>query len=192
MGYAISWIAFKDKSAAEIGEVLALSLSGESSEVPEGKFSGARLGTGWYLIVINEYGHKYVSERSLRESSSSADVVAATIEEHVMSSSAEAWKGGKRIWKVTHEGESGRTRHLGESGVLPEEYGAIKARLIAAQDKEDAGEREVDYFFEVPLELAEAVVGFKHDKALKARFEVLNPAPGGGGLIFRLLGRTRR
>lgn len=131
MGYAISWIAFKDKTAAQAGELLALSPSGEFTEVPEHMFSGVRLENGWYVVVIDECGHKFVRERSLQRVSEAVDVVAAAIEEHVMFSSAEAWKNGRRLWKVAHASESG-PRHLEERGSLPEQYRALKERLLAA------------------------------------------------------------
>ncbi len=140
----------------------------------------------WYVVVVNEYRHKFVRERALRRLSAEADVVAAAIEEHVMFSSAEAWQKRNLSWRVAHASESGR-RHLEEHGSLPGQYLAIKERLLAAQQREDEGAREVDYVFDVPLELAEAIVGFKHDRVLNDRFEVLKPvANGGRGLLSRL------
>jgi hypothetical protein len=187
MGYAISWIAFKDKTAAQAGELLALSPSGEFTEVPERMFSGVRFENGWYVVVIDECGHKLVRERSLQRMSAAVDIVAVAIEEHVMFSSAEAWKNGRLFWRVAHASESGR-RHLEEYGSFPEQYRALKERLLAAQQREDEGAHEVDYVFDVPLELAEAIVGFKHDRILDGRFECLKPvaASAGGGLLSRL------
>lgn len=187
MGYSISWLAFKDKSAPETAELLGLSPSGKFDEVPERMFSGVGLDSGWYVVVINEYGHKFVRERSLQRVSAAADIVAAAIEEHVMFSSAQAWKNGNLIWKVAHASESGG-RHLEEQGSLPEQYGFVKERLLAAQQREDEGAHEVDYVFDVPLELCEAIVGFKHDRILDRRFEILNPiaANARGGWLSRL------
>jgi hypothetical protein len=187
MGYAISWIAFQGKSAAEAAELLSLSPSGKFEEVPESMFCGVHLDKGWYVVVINEYGHKFVRERNLQRVSAAADVVAVTIEEHVMFSSAEAWENGKQVWRVAHASESG-PRHLDEQGSLPGQYLAVKERLLAVQQREDEGAREVDYIFDLPLELSEAIVGFKHDKIINDRFEVLKPvvATAGGGLLSRL------
>jgi len=190
MGYSISWIAFKDKTAAQGAELLGLSPSGKFDEVPRDMFSGSLLPSGWYVVVIEKCEHKFVRERSLQRMSAMAEVVAAAIEEHVMFSSAEAWKNGKQVWRVAHESESG-PRHLAEQGALPEQYRRVKERLLAAQHIEDGGAREVDYIFDVPLELAEAIVGFKHDKALDAQFEILKPADTGGGLFSRLFRKTR-
>jgi hypothetical protein len=186
MGYAISWIAFKDKTAAQAAGLLGLSPSGELEQEPESMFCGVRLDNGWYVVVINEYRHKFVSDRSLQRVSAAADVVAANIEEHVMFCSVEEWDRGNLIWKVGHESEKG-LRHLEEQGSPPGQYLAVKERLLAAQRREDEGAREVDYVFDAPLELADALVGFKHDRLINDRFEVLKPvAPTGGGLLSRL------
>ena len=207
MGYAISWIAFKDKTAQQVFELLSLSPSGTFAEEPEGMFSGAQLDTGWYLVFINEYGHKFIGKNSLQRVSMDremdremdSEVVAVAVEEHVMFSSAEAWKSGKLIWKVTHEGEGGPLgpRHLEEHGILPKEYQSTKQRLLAAQKQEDQNEPEVDHIFDIPLELAESIVGFKHDKVVNARFEILKleilkPESGpGAGLLSRLFRKEK-
>jgi hypothetical protein len=184
MGYAISWIAFRVKTDAQAAELLGLSPSGKFVEVPESMFCGVRLDNGWYVVVINEYGHKFVREHSLQRVSAAADVVATAIEEHVMFSSAEAWKNGNLIWRVSHA--SGSSRDLEEHGSPPGQYLDIKERLLAAQQREDEGAHEVDYVFDVPLELSEAIVGFKHDRILDRRFEILKPGAAGGGLLSRL------
>jgi len=186
MGYAISWIAFRDKIDAQAAALLGLSPSGKFEEVPESMFCGVRLDNGWYVVVINEYGHKFVRERSLQRLSAAAVVVATSIEEHVMFSCAEEWENGDLIWRVSHA--SGSSRDLEEQGSLPGQYLDIKERLLAAQQREDKGAHEVDYVFDVPLELSEAIVGFKHDRILDRRFEILKPvaATAGGGLLSRL------
>lgn len=192
MGYSISWIALKDKTAAEVAELLSLSRSGEFDDIPRGMFAGTQSGRGWYVVVIDVYGHKFLSERSLRRISAESDVIAAAIEEHVMFSSAEAWAKGNLVWRLTHEGETG-PNNLREQGSLPEQFPRVKQRLLAAQQQEDQAEPEVDHIFDIPLELAEEIVGFKHDKSLDLRFEVLRPVQTtGGGLFSRLLRRSKK
>jgi hypothetical protein len=188
MGYAISWIAFKGTTAAQAAELLELTPSGEFDDSPEGMFSGAVFDKGWYVVLIDKYAHRFVGARNLRRVSATTAVVAATVEEHVMFSSAEEWRGGQQIWSVTHEGESG-PHNLEESGSLPEQYPSIKQRLLAAQEEEDRNAPEVDHIFDVPLELAESIAGFKHDKAYETKFEILKPVAG-GGILSRLFRKT--
>ena len=186
MGYAISWTAFRGKTDAPAAEWLGLSPSGKFEEVPESRFSGVRLDNRWYVVVITEYGHKFVRERSLQRVSAAADVVATAIEEHARFSSAEAWKNGNLIWRVSHA--SGSSRHLEEHGSLPGQYFAVKENLLEAQQGEDEGDRELDYVFDVPLEPSPAIVGFKHERVLDSRFEILKPlaVTAGGGPLSHL------
>jgi len=103
-----------------------------------------------------------------------------------MFSSAETWKNGNLIGRVSHA--SGSSRHLEEHGSLPGQYFAVKERSPAAQQREGEGDRELDYVFDVPLELSQAIVGFKHDRVLDSRFEILKPlaVTAGGGPLSRL------
>ena len=81
-----------------------------------------------------------------------------------MYSSAEFWKLGRRIWRVAHDAQRS-IRHLQAEGDLPSRYSQILSQARTEQDKEEAGsDDEVDFFFEVPLRLAQDLVGFKHDE----------------------------
>jgi hypothetical protein len=63
---------------------------------------------------------------------------------------------------------------LVETGSLPALFQAIKDRLFAALSNERADDpMRVDHIFDAPLELAESLIGFKHDKVIEAKFEVL-------------------
>lgn len=190
MGYAISWIAFKDRTTTQAADLLELSRSGQFEEVPESMFTAAELKNGWCVVIVNKFSDAYVDSARLHQLSRSNDIVSASIEEHVMYSNAEAWKNGKLMWKVSHVAEHGRD-HLEEHGFLPQNYASIKERLIAAQRTEDAASAEVDYIFDLPLDLAEAIVGFMHDKNIDAPFEILisKSAKPKGGLLSRLLGK---
>lgn len=187
MGYAISWIAFKDKSAAQVQERLSLAPTGRLKEMPEGMFSAASFGS-WYLVFIGRHAHEFVRESMLEKLSADCEVVAAIVEEHVMFSSAECWISGKRVWSATHDAQSG-TDHLAETGSLPASFQAIKARLFAEQSKEKADDpMRVDHIFDAPLELAESLTGFKHDKANESKFEVLKKKAS-EGFLARLFGK---
>ena len=94
--------------------------------------------------------------------SMSARVVAASIEEHVMYCFSTCWLNGQQEWRVQHEAEKGTT-HLQVSGVPPEELETLRQGALARQLCHD-DEIGVDYVFDVPLELAKRVVGFRHDE----------------------------
>jgi hypothetical protein len=118
MGYAMSWIALKekekekddkDKTGPPAAGLLALSCSGsgQSGEVPEGMFSAASLGNGWYVVVMDKCARKFVNDRSVERLSASGAMAAAAIEEHAIFCSAPEWIGGSRIWRVDEAAESG-------------------------------------------------------------------------------------
>jgi hypothetical protein len=80
-----------------------------------------------------------------------------------MASSSELWSGGKRKWWLSHEGEKG-PKGLSVEGVLPEAFPAIRKEMEELQLAEGGDDAEVDYIFEIPLKVAQSLVGFKHDK----------------------------
>jgi hypothetical protein len=178
MGYAISWIAFKDKAAAGVQECLSLVPTGKVEDMPEGMFSATKLGP-WYLVVIDRHAHEFVNESMLRKFSADCEVVAATVEEHVMFSSAEYWTRGTRVWSVVHDAQVSM-KHLVETGSPPASFLPIKERLFAAQKNERDDELKMDRIFDAPLELAESLTDFKHDKVIEAQFEILKKKSSGG------------
>lgn len=80
-----------------------------------------------------------------------------------MFSSAEFWVHGEKVWSVEHDAQQDM-RHLKTEGTLPATYNIAAAEAAEQQDAEDLGAKEVDFYFEVPLQIANEVVGFKHDE----------------------------
>jgi hypothetical protein len=109
--------------------------------------------------------HPLLSESSLSALSAESEVIACSVEEHVMFSSAERWTNGQRHWRVEHDAQQS-IRHLATSGTLPVVYAEALRKAQEAQDAEDDNEAEVDFFFEVPLQLARDLAGFKHDEEI--------------------------
>ena len=189
MGFAITWCAVREEHAQGLLDALGLSPTGETVELPDSPVSTARLDTGWSLLWINEYGAPLLAPDRLREISRERDVLLCLVEEHVMACSAEFWSGGKRTWWISHEGEDG-PKGLDTDGALPECFASIRAEMAAMQQ----GVADVDYLFEIPLKVAETLVGFKHDEnwphVIGGRFEVLaRPEAPKKGLLGKLFGR---
>jgi hypothetical protein len=161
MGFAITWCAVREEAADQLLAHLGLSATGETQEYPEAKFSTARLKTGWRLIWSNTYDCPVLTKK-LPTFSGGNEIVLCQIEEHVMASSAELWVGGERKWWVSHEGEDG-PKGLETEGKLPQCFASIRENMEGTQLAEGGDEADVDYIFEIPLEVARALVGFKHD-----------------------------
>jgi hypothetical protein len=197
MGFAITWCAVEEECADRFLRQLGLSYTGAIEEIPESAISTARLDTGWRVVWCNEYGCPFLKPQDLRERSKEQDVLLCLVEEHVMASSSEMWSAGERVWWVSHAGEDG-PKGLSTHGVLPPSFAAIREEMDRAQIAAGGDEADVDYIFEIPLKLAENLIGFKHDEdynhVLDGQFHVLsrNASMRGDpsrGLLRRLFGK---
>jgi hypothetical protein len=120
------------------------------------------------------------------------DVVVCHIEEHVMASSAEMWVSGTRRWWLSHEGVDG-PEGLKTDGVLPQCFSAIQKEMEDAQRAEGGEAADVDYIFDIPLKVAQTLVGFKHDEnyewVVEGGFMALSGGKSGKGFLSRLFGQ---
>lgn len=175
MGYAGSWIACKGISPKRLRKRMGLVESGKFEKFPESDVTGAQIGSFYVVVGLGEATitlSEYLFETLARD----CQIVFFNAEEHVMFCTVLCWKWGHKKWSVTHDSSSARD-HLEEYGKLPPEYSAIRNRLFEQQRKEDtdhpSGIAEVDYVFEIPVELAHAVTGFRYD-VVGPPFEVLH------------------
>ena len=79
-------------------------------------------------------------------------------------------------WSVTHDAQQGRD-HLATVGELPPEFNSILSQLRARQQLADKSKRRVDFIFDVPVELARSIVGYRYDRDV----------PGISGKAFEVL-----
>jgi hypothetical protein len=105
VGYAISWLAVKDVGSEPLLKDLRLKPTGEMAEYGESLFTGRSLPSGWFILVVNQCEHKFVNPEMLESLSSLGDVVACSIEEHVMWCTAELWRNGAQIWQIEHDAQ---------------------------------------------------------------------------------------
>lgn len=191
MGYSITWCAVREEVADQLLSHLGLSATGETEDIPEAPFCMARLNAGWTLIWSNEYACPVLTEASAAFSAGH-DLLLCQVEEHVMASSAELWSGGRRRWWVSHEGHDG-PRGLETDGELPDLFVSIRDEMENAQRAEGGDDADVDYIFEIPLKVAQALVGFKHDEnyesVVNGNFLVLSKSVGKKNFLSRLLGK---
>ena len=192
MGFSITWCAVREQGVKELLAQLELSPTGETEEIPESLISTVKLDTGWRVIWYNEYGCPFLTPEQLCTISKEQDVLVCLVEEHVMASSAEFWSGGTRAWWIAHEGENAPTGLL-TGGALPASFSSIRSEMEHAHRADGEDTADVDYFFEIPLKVAQSMVGFKHDEdcphMTEGHFAVLSrPAPK-KGLLGQLFGR---
>ena len=163
MGFSISWLAVRGISKSLVEERLAIRSTDELDEANESPISGALLPNGWLVLFLNDLMHPFVTVESLSSLSEGCELVGCHVEEHVMVSAAFFYSNGRRLWNITHESDKGIT-NLEVEGSLPGGFQAIKDKNLAAQQKDDEEDGGVDYVFEIPLELAEQICGYKHDR----------------------------
>jgi len=191
MGFAITWCAVREEKAEQFLQELGLTPTGQTEEFPDSLIASARFNTGWRVLWYNKYGCPFLRPKDLERLSLEREVILCLVEEHVMASSCEFWSGGKQKWRLSHEGEGGPKGLLVE-GEPPANFPAIRGemeqkQLVAGGDKAD-----VDYIFEIPLKVAESIVGFKHDEGCDELtdgcFAVLTQPASKKGWLQRLLG----
>ena len=177
MGFSISWCAIQGQR----GDVLAAARfhdTGEPDECFESVFSGAEFPGGWVVIVSRSFDY-FASVERLGELSKGRRLVAALVEEHVMFSKASEWRDGVELWSAEHEGEGGDFTDLKVSGSPPPMLADVQADLMRQQQGQD----DVDFGFDIPLTVAQQITGFKHDAtqdvARFTRLELLRAEPVG-------------
>ena len=161
MGFSISWLAFKELSAAEVLQRTGFRDTGVFDEANERPYSLAMLPTGWAILFSNDFG--YGSAEHLVALSAGATVLSCQAEEHVMFSAAHCCQDGRPSWSVWHDSEHSRY-DLATEGVLPLVFEPIKRQMIAAQDSDGGGASDVDYIFDIPVLLAAELTGYRHDQ----------------------------
>jgi hypothetical protein len=171
MGYSLFWLAVKGKALPDLLAQFELALTGETEEIPESDIASAELPSGWNLILWNDGPPP--PEAQFAGASSNGQSIFYFVEEHVMSSLCDSWKDGSLAWSVRHnatwknghvyEGES-----LAIDGQPRDPFPTIRARLEAEQKEHNKTkqpiEHQVDFVFDIPVDLAEALTGFRHDK----------------------------
>jgi hypothetical protein len=163
MGFSISWIGVHGVSKKEVLARLRLQDTGEIDEANESPVSGAELPTGWYVLFLNDLAHPLVAPTALHKLSQECVVVGCQVEEHVMFSASFHYSHGRHDWTIKHESYKG-LYHLDIEGAAPSFVGELRAAGEREQ-REAGGEKAgVDYIFDVPVEAAGRVCGYRHDR----------------------------
>jgi len=177
LGYSLSLLALQSADPDNALSALDIARTGETVEYGDAPLMGYAMPNGWYLIVANKCDHRLLDAKLLQRVSETYRVIACSIEEHVMFSSAEEWQAGKQIWRAEHMGEDGPI-NLKTSGTLPPSFAAMEQEFKAKQEAEGGKDADVDYYFEIPLTAAQTIMGFKHDEEVPGvnpeEFELLS------------------
>jgi hypothetical protein len=160
MGFAVSWLAVRGKAQQDVLSQLRLRETPDRERVPESDIVASTLPSGWYLVFYSR-DPTSLNMPMLAAISSGAEVITCAVEEHAMVSIAEGWRDGIKVWSVSHDSERGLT-DLDTTGALPIAFSSIRDELLEKQNRAGA-KSDVDYVFDVPVELARNETGFRHD-----------------------------
>ncbi|HVR66558.1 MAG TPA: hypothetical protein VMT98_07945 [Verrucomicrobiae bacterium] len=163
MGYAVSWLAFDGADHGTVLRRIGVSETSEPGRIGEAKFLGGVLPTGWFLIAARGCDHALIGKDTLAIVSQDRDVVACSIEEHVMYCSCALWRDGNRQWLLQHRGDKSLS-DLEVSGNAPPNLAALRADADATQAREKDKALTVDWYFELVADLAKGMTGFRHDE----------------------------
>lgn len=146
---------------------------------------GARLPSGAYGLYLND---PVLSDRILHTLSLGGSVFRLEVSETVMHSSLTALVDGQENWSVWHEGGFKGTDHIETTGGLPDCYESIFAKQNSLIGTDD----QVDFFFDVAVNLFVALGGFRYDEDLPVDdpqpWEVLHFHPPKQGWFSRIFG----
>src|SRR6266850_1025470 len=178
MGWSCSWIAVRGKPTAVVLRELGLCPVGKYQGEPEAPWSGAALPNGWYLVfAAKDCEPDQFNDNALAELSNGCELIASSVEEHVMFCSSAYWRNGRREWSIVHDAQQG-IYHLAADGGPPGSYSSIRDKYLAQQDAEGGTKAGVDLVFEIPLEVGVELTSFRHDHHFPggepAPFEVLD------------------
>jgi hypothetical protein len=163
MGFNLTWIAVRGRPRDEVLNSLGLRATGEREEIAESDLLGIQLASGWYLVLDNylKAGLEFETAQGL---SRGAEAIVCAASDMVNFYSTAEYRDGRLVWQVTSN-EDVEDGKLQTFGTLPETF---------AEARRDHGPGEDA---EVPVTLAIAVTGFRHDQdpdqADPAGFEVL-------------------
>lgn len=165
MSFSLVWFAAQGVGKDAFLERAQLEDTGEVDEYFEHDHSGGELPDGWYVILSSDMG--LLEPAKLAKWSAGARVVAVVIHEGSMNSLATEWRDGRQAWSVSYDGSEGGDR-LDVEGALPDVFEELKQEAVAARagsvKESGADGGGVNFVFDIPLDLAAEITGFRHDE----------------------------
>jgi hypothetical protein len=200
VGFNMSWVLVDGINEDALYEALDLAATDETpdphdlgtSYVP---LAGAALKSGgcavfakYALVMDATVG---TSPPRLTRLPARSRCITCVVLEHAMVSYASLWQDGRFAWQIRHDSSQGRG-HLEVRGDLPSAFGDFRAIAMDKQRTEDArsksGDWSVDYIFDVPLDTAAAITGYRHDRAIENDFfkNLRTLVPTNGNVLTKL------
>lgn len=159
MGMMCSWIAVRTGDKAALLEHLGLIETGElvTPGCDQSAMSIHQSADGWTILFSEDFGWA-TSDQILALSRFGLALGVQFEDEVAMEASAHAADKGVTLWRVSHTAEEDRPLEV--TGTPPKELGAIRRKFERKQAEDDGA----DWLFEIPLELARKISGYRVDE----------------------------
>jgi hypothetical protein len=200
VGFNMSWIFVDGINEDALYGALDLAATDETpdphdlgtSYVP---LAGAALKSGWsaafakYALIMD--AAMGTNPARLSRLPAKSRCITCVVLEHAMVSYASLWQDGRFAWQIRHDPSQG-DEHLEALGDLPAAFAGFRDIAIDKRRAQKAhnrsGEWGVDYVFDVPLDVADTITGYRCDRGVENDFfrnlRVL--VPTNGNVLTRL------
>ena len=186
MSVVVGWIAIQGMERGRILEVLSFV---EAPDAPRPKAGICGLPNRWSVVLTTDFAFPTPERMALLSAEGTA--IAVSADERTMVSVVRGYERGQAVFAIEHDGGSQGVRHIATAGKVPAAWTAVLDQANRTQDQEDQGDAEVDYLFDAPLALAEALCGYRHDTGDEEQEMIPLVQKKGAGLIGRLFGGNR-
>jgi hypothetical protein len=161
MGTSTQWLAVEGATIDDVARHMGL-VTVEAARAPQDAWEAFTVPkTGWVVFMQAMQHSGLVYEPAvLTDLSRRFRVVACDEEDHVMYSAACEWQDGRERWAVVHDWQEG-AKHLEIRGEPPDGWQAVRDDILAQQAKADAQKEDVDLVYDIPLVIAQKIVGYR-------------------------------
>jgi hypothetical protein len=157
LGVSISLLFVRGLSAEETLNELDLATTAERRNLPlvqRGTLAIVNLPSGFHMIWSNTCDERRFTKAALAKLSESGEVVLQSLEEHVMFSLIEYWRGGSQQWSVSHSGDVD-DKDLKSTGQLPEMFSTLRYEQMSRANGD---------FFDIPVLMGDQLTGYRYDR----------------------------
>ena len=194
MSFDCSWIAVRGMDRDTLCGRLGLEAAGEVDNEFGADYVLNDLADGWSVVLIHD--RHFEIEPALAAASEGAEILGCEMSEITMVSSLRCYRDGAQLWAVVHDPDEDLDG-VSVKGEPPPAFAAILRRR--QEQQADVGHDNVDYIFDVPIDLSVSLCGFRADRCDEMTWTALNlpgrpsrdasPAEKRPSFLARLFGR---
>jgi hypothetical protein len=158
LGVSISLLFVRGPSVLETLNALQLEMTTDRRNEPlvrRGAIDLVNLPSGFHMIWSNICDERRFTKAARAKLSKNGEVVLQSLEEHVMFSQIEYWRGGAEQWSVSHWGDVDN-RDLKFKGLPPEPLNTLRHQQMARADDGN--------FFDIPVQMGDQLTGYRYDR----------------------------